>query len=43
MGFGISNAEQARAVARHADAIVVGSAVVDRIARLGKSPRCCRR
>lgn len=38
VGFGISNADQARAVARHADAIVVGSAVVDRIARLGKSP-----
>jgi tryptophan synthase alpha chain len=38
VGFGISNAEQARAVAVHADAIVVGSAVVDRMARLGKSP-----
>jgi len=33
VGFGISNADQAKAVARHADAIVVGSAVVDRIAR----------
>jgi len=33
VGFGISNPEQAKAVARHADAVVVGSAVVDRIAR----------
>ena len=39
VGFGISNAEQAREVARHADAIVVGSAVVNRIAELGRSPR----
>jgi len=38
VGFGISNAEQARQVAQHAEAIVVGSAVVDRIARLGRSP-----
>jgi tryptophan synthase alpha chain len=37
VGFGISNAEQARQVARHADAIVVGSAVVDQIARLGRA------
>ncbi|MBU6410376.1 MAG: tryptophan synthase subunit alpha [Verrucomicrobia bacterium] len=37
VGFGISNPEQARFVAQHADAVVVGSAVVDRIARLGKS------
>lgn len=35
VGFGISNAEQARQVARHADAIVVGSAVVNQIATLG--------
>lgn len=33
VGFGISNVEQARAVARDADAVVVGSAVVDRMAR----------
>ncbi len=33
VGFGISNPEQAREVARHADAIVVGSAVVSRMAR----------
>ncbi|MGD0538002.1 MAG: tryptophan synthase subunit alpha [Verrucomicrobiota bacterium] len=38
VGFGISNAEQARAVAQHAEAIVVGSAVVKRIADLGRSP-----
>ncbi len=38
VGFGISNPDQARLVARHADAVVVGSAVVDRIARLGRAP-----
>jgi tryptophan synthase alpha chain len=38
VGFGISNPEQARAVAAHAEAIVVGSAVVNRIAEHGKSP-----
>ena len=38
IGFGISNPEQAKAVAQHADAIVVGSAVVNRIAECGKSP-----
>jgi len=38
VGFGISNPEQARLVARNAEAIVVGSAVVNRIAELGKSP-----
>ena len=32
VGFGIRNADQARAVAEHADAAVVGSAVVQRIA-----------
>lgn len=37
IGFGISDAEQARAVAVHGDAIVVGSAVVNRIAKLGAS------
>jgi tryptophan synthase alpha chain len=36
VGFGISNPEQAREVARHADAVVVGSAIVDLIARHGK-------
>lgn len=38
VGFGISNPDQARLAAQHADAVVVGSAVVDRIARLGRSP-----
>jgi tryptophan synthase alpha chain len=37
VGFGISNAEQARQVASHAEAIVVGSAIVNRIAENGKS------
>lgn len=38
VGFGISTPAQVRLVATHADAVVVGSAVVDRIARCGKSP-----
>ena len=38
VGFGISNPEQARAVATHAEAIVVGSAIVNQIAAHGKSP-----
>ena len=38
IGFGISNAYQAREVASHGDAIVVGSAVVNRIAELGTNP-----
>jgi len=37
VGFGISNADQARQVAKHADAIVVGSAIVDLIAKHGDS------
>jgi tryptophan synthase alpha chain len=32
VGFGISNPEQAREVAQHAEAVVVGSAIVDTIA-----------
>lgn len=35
VGFGISNPKQAREVARHADAVVVGSAIVDLIAKHG--------
>jgi tryptophan synthase alpha chain len=31
VGFGIKTAEQAAAVARHADAVVVGSAIVDQV------------
>jgi tryptophan synthase alpha chain len=38
VGFGISNPEQARAVAANAEAIVVGSAVVHQIAEHGKRP-----
>jgi tryptophan synthase alpha chain len=38
VGFGISNAEQARTVAQSAEAIVVGSAVVNLVARHGRSP-----
>jgi tryptophan synthase alpha chain len=38
VGFGISDADQARQVARHAEAVVVGSAVVNRIALKGRSP-----
>lgn len=38
VGFGISNPDQARAVAQEADGCVVGSAVVNQIAEHGKSP-----
>jgi tryptophan synthase alpha chain len=38
VGFGISNPEQARTVAQSAEAIVVGSAIVNQIAEHGKSP-----
>ncbi|MEM6886113.1 MAG: tryptophan synthase subunit alpha [Verrucomicrobiota bacterium] len=38
VGFGISNPEQAAAVARFADGVVVGSAIVDRIGKWGDSP-----
>jgi len=38
VGFGISNPEQARTVAASAEAIVVGSAVVNQIARYGDGP-----
>lgn len=37
IGFGISNPEQAKQVAAYGDGIVVGSAVVNRIAQQGKS------
>jgi tryptophan synthase alpha chain len=37
VGFGISNPEQARAAAACADAVVVGSAVVNQMAQLGQS------
>jgi tryptophan synthase alpha chain len=38
VGFGISTPDQARTVAACADAVVVGSAVVNQIARHGQSP-----
>lgn len=38
IGFGISNPEQARQVATHSEAIVVGSAVVNQIAEFGSHP-----
>jgi tryptophan synthase alpha chain len=38
VGFGISSPEQVRLVAANADAVVVGSAIVNQIAELGKSP-----
>ncbi len=37
VGFGISNPDQARAVAASAEAIVVGSAIVNQIAEHGKT------
>src|ERR1041385_2680896 len=43
IGFGISNPEQAKFVARHAEAIVVGSAIVNQIAEHGKSPELVKR
>jgi tryptophan synthase alpha chain len=38
VGFGISNPEQAASVAQHADAVVVGSAIVRRIAEHADDP-----
>lgn len=38
VGFGISNPDHVRQVAQHADGIVVGSAIVKRIAEFGQSP-----
>jgi len=38
IGFGISNPEQVKTVAHHAEAIVVGSAIVNQIAEHGRSP-----
>ena len=39
VGFGITTPEQAQTVAGMAEAIVVGSAIVNQIAQHGKSPR----
>ena len=43
VGFGISSPQQAQLVAQSADAIVVGSAVVNQIAEHGKSPALVKR
>jgi tryptophan synthase alpha chain len=43
IGFGISNPDQAKAVAQYAEAIVVGSAVVNQIAEHGKNPEMVSR
>jgi len=43
VGFGISNPEQAQAVAAAADGCVVGSAIVNQIAEHGKSPELVAR
>jgi tryptophan synthase alpha chain len=43
VGFGISTPEQARLVAQCADAVVVGSAVVNQIAQHGRSPDLTQR
>ena len=39
VGFGISSPEQAAQVASLSDGVVVGSAIVDRIGKLGRSPK----
>jgi tryptophan synthase alpha chain len=43
VGFGISTPEQASLVARSAEAVVVGSAVVNQIAAAGRSPELVER
>ena len=43
VGFGVSNPEQAGLVAQNADAVVVGSAVVNQIAKHGQSPALVKR
>ncbi len=43
LGFGISDAGQAAAAARHADAVVVGSAIVQRLYEAGRSRAACKR
>ncbi len=43
VGFGVSNPRQARLVAQAADAVVVGSAVVNQIAKHGKSKTLVKR
>jgi tryptophan synthase alpha chain len=36
VGFGISTPEQAQTVAQHADAVVIGSAIVSEVAKFGR-------
>lgn len=43
VGFGISNVEQVRDVQRYADAVVVGSAIVAEIERLGNAPEVAQK
>jgi tryptophan synthase alpha chain len=43
VGFGISTPDQARIVAASAEAVVVGSAIVDQVARHGKGPDLIKR
>jgi tryptophan synthase alpha chain len=43
VGFGISNAQQVADVHRYADAVVVGSAIVAEMERLGSSPEVVER
>lgn len=43
VGFGVSNPDQAKLVARNADGVVVGSAVVNQIAKYGKSKTLVKR
>ena len=43
VGFGISTPDQAKLVAKSAEAIVVGSAIVNQIAEHGKSPELVKR
>ena len=43
IGFGVSNPKQARQVASAADAVVVGSAIVNQIATHGRSPQLVKR
>jgi tryptophan synthase alpha chain len=38
VGFGVSNPEQAKEVARSAEGVVVGSAIVNQIGEQGSSP-----
>jgi tryptophan synthase alpha chain len=43
VGFGISNAEQVRDVSRYADGVVVGSAIVAEMERIGGEPDLAQR